>query len=67
MVDSTYYHGVGGSIENLTQVVFEVWDRFPPEPAGFGAEDFGWLEVLIDPTDPDVFSIEQHFVEGAGL
>ena len=60
---STYYHGVGGDIDNLTQVVFEVWDKFAPEPVGFGAEDFGWLAVTIDPNSPEVFSVDQRFVD----
>ncbi len=64
-VDSAFYHGVGGDIENLTQVVVEIWDRFEPEPdpAVFDEEDFGWLAVAIDPSTPEVFSVEQKFVE----
>jgi hypothetical protein len=62
-VDSSFYHGVGGDIDNLTQVVVEIWDRFDPEPADFGAEDYGWLVVDIDPTTPEVFSFEQRFID----
>ena len=62
-VDSEFYHGVGGDIDNLTQVVVEIWDRFAPEPDGFLEEDYGWLVVDIDPDSDEVFSFEQRFVD----
>ncbi|MEL6893302.1 MAG: hypothetical protein AAFP84_17045 [Actinomycetota bacterium] len=63
-VDSAFYHGVGGDIDNLTQVVVEIWDRFAPEPdeSVIDANDFGWLELRIDPSTPEVFSYEQRYL-----
>ncbi len=62
-VDSDYYHGPVERAENVEQVVFDIWDRFSPEPEGFGPEDFGWLTVTIDRDDPDIFSFEQQFID----
>ncbi len=62
-VDSDFYHGEVTRAPNVTQVVFDIWDRFVPEPEGFGPEDFGWLRVTIDPDSPEVFSFTQEFID----
>jgi glycerophosphoryl diester phosphodiesterase len=66
-VDSAFYHGVGGDIDNLTQVVVEIWDRFDPEPEFLADEDFGWLSVTIDPRSDEVFSFEQRYVDTSAI
>ncbi len=64
-VDSAFYHGVGGDIDNVTMEVVEIWDGFDPEPEFLAEDDFGWLSVTIDPNSPEVFTTEQHFVDSS--